>query len=49
MKKRNDVKLLLYLSKELRDSIEKEASELGLSMNAYIRIILNNRKKNVES
>jgi predicted HicB family RNase H-like nuclease len=45
MKKINDVKLLLYLSKELKDAIEKEASQLGLSMNAYIRLILNNRNK----
>lgn len=45
MKKINDVKLLLYLNKELKDAIEKEATQLGLSMNAYIRVILNNRKK----
>ena len=35
----------LYLADELRQQLMKEAKEKGLSLNAYITMILTERKK----
>ena len=33
----------LYLEKELKGKLEKEAKEKGLTLNAYIRLIISQR------
>lgn len=38
--------IILSLEKELKDQLEKEADKLGITTSAYIRMILNKRKKN---
>lgn len=38
-------RICLGLNDELKDQLEKEAKEKGLSLNGYIRLILLGRKK----
>ena len=38
--------MFLNISKELRDELQKEADEKGLSLTSYIRMILMERKTN---
>jgi len=39
------VTICLYLDQELKSTLEKEAKERGLSLNAYIRLLLIERNK----
>ena len=41
----NNMKYLILLNKDLKNDLENEASELQLSLAAYIRLILMNRGK----
>lgn len=41
-----DTELRLRISSNLIEDLKKEADELGLSLSAYVRFILNKRNKN---
>ena len=45
IKTKNKTYLCLCLPRELREEIDKEADKLGLTTNAYIRMILIKRNK----
>lgn len=44
--KQNGIRKSVYLSKELEESLEKEASEKGTNFSNLVRMILMEREKN---
>lgn len=42
---KTDKLLHVYIGEELKEELKKEAKEYGLSLNAYIRMLLNKRNK----